>query len=46
MVYKDKDTALQITLYRKPADQESYLHTKSEHPSSLKKNIAYSQTLR
>ena len=46
MVYKDKDTNLQTTLYRKTTDQQSYLHAKSEHPSVSKNSIAYSQTLR
>ena len=33
-------------LYQNPADQKSYLHVKSEHPSALKNSIAYTQTLR
>ena len=46
MVYKDQDNNLQKILYRKLTDQQSYLQAKSEHPSSLKNKIAYSQTLR
>ena len=46
MVYKDKENNFQATLYRKPTDQQSYLHAKSEHLSALKDSIAYSQTLR
>ena len=30
----------------KPTDRQSYLHSKSEHPNSTKKSIAYSQALR
>ena len=45
MVHKDKENNLQTTLYRKPTNHQSYLHAKSEHPSTLKNSIAYSQTL-
>ena len=31
MLYKDQDNNSQKTIYRKPADQESYIHAKSEH---------------
>ena len=44
VVYKDKEDNLQTTLYRKPTDQQSSLHAKSEHPSALKNGIAYSQS--
>ena len=37
---------LQTTLYKKPTDRQNYLHSKPEHPYSLKKTIAYSQALR
>ena len=33
-------------LRTKPTDRQSYLHSKSEHPNSTKKSIAYSQALR
>ena len=46
MVCKDKENNLQTTLCRKPTDQQSYLHAKSEHPRALKNRITYSQTLR
>ena len=37
---------LRTKLYVKPTDGQSYLHSKSEHPNSNKKSIAYSQALR
>ena len=37
---------LRTKLYIKPTDRQSYLHSKSEHPNSTKKSIAYSQPLR
>ena len=37
---------LRTKLYVKPTDRQSYLHSKSEHPISTKKSIAYSQALR
>ena len=40
------DNKLRTKLYVKPTDRQSYLHSKSEHPNSTKKGIAYSQTLR
>ena len=45
LIYKDKNT-LQTTLYRKPTDQQSFLHAHSDHPKSLKRSITYSQVLR
>ena len=42
LVYIDNNK-LQTTLYKKPTDRQNYLHSKSEHPYSLKKSIAYSQ---
>ena len=46
LIYKDKNNTLQTTLYRKPTDQQSYLHVYSDHPRSLKRTIPYSQALR
>ena len=45
-VYKSNDGKLQTTLYTKPTDRQSYLHSKSYHPQSCKRSIAYSQALR
>ena len=36
--YKNKNKTLQTTPYRKPTDQQSYLHAYSDHPKSLKKH--------
>ena len=36
---------LRTKQYVKPTDRQSYLHSKSEHPNSAKKSIAYSQAL-
>ena len=46
MVYKDKSCNLQTKIYRKPTDRSNLLHNKSEHPSSTKTSIIYSQALR
>ena len=46
MLYKDKNNNIQTTLYRKPTDQQAFLHAKSEHPRSLKNSIPYGQALR
>ena len=40
------DKKLRTKVYVKPTDRQSYLHSKSEHPNSTKKSIAYSQALR
>ena len=46
MLYEDKNNNIQTTLYRKPTNQQAFLHAKSEHPRSLKSSIPYSQALR
>ena len=33
LIYKDKNNSLQKTLYRKPIDQQSYLHAHSDKTS-------------
>ena len=45
-IYKSTTGKLQTTLYTKPTDRQSYLHSQSYHPSSCKRSIAYSQALR
>ena len=37
---------LSTTLFTKPTDRRAYLHSKSYHPQSTKKSIAYSQATR
>ena len=39
LIYIDKNNTLQTTLYRKPTEQQSYLHAHSYHPKSLKRRI-------
>ena len=46
LIYKDKSNTLQVTLYRKATDQQSYLHAHSDLPKSLKISIPDSQALR
>ena len=46
MVYKDQKHKIQTTIFRKPTDQQTYSHTQSNHPKSLKSSILYSQALR
>ena len=46
MLYKDENNNIQTTSYRKPTNQQAFLHAKSEHPRSLKSSIPYSQALR
>ena len=46
MLYKDENNNIQTTLYRKPTDQQAFLHAKSGHPRPLKNRIPYSQALR
>ena len=45
-VYKNNEGKLCTTLYKKPTDRQAYLHNKSYHPTSTKKSIVYSQSLR
>ena len=45
ILYRDENN-IQTTLYRKPTDQQAFLHAKSKHPRSLKGSIPYSQALR
>ena len=40
------DNKLRTKRHVKPTDRQSYLHSKSEHPNSTRKSIAYSQVLR
>ena len=37
---------LSTTLFTKPTDRRAYLHSKSYHPNSTKRSIAYSQAAR
>ena len=46
LIYKDKNNTLQTTIYRKPTDQQSYLHAHLDYPKSLKISMPYSQALR
>lgn len=39
MVFTDINNKLHKTSYRKPIDQQSYLHVKWEHPFSSKKTV-------
>ena len=40
------DGKLETSLYSKPTDKHTYLHIKSEHPSSVKKAIPYGLAIR
>ena len=44
-VKKSSTGKLATTLFKKEADFQAYFHRKSEHPESLKRNIAYAQVL-
>ena len=39
------DNKLQTKEYVRPTDRQSCLHSKSEHPNSTKKSIAYSEAI-
>ena len=45
MLHKDENSNIQTTLYRKPTDQQAFLHAISELPRSLKSSIPYMQAL-
>ena len=40
------DRSIKTSLYQKPTDKHNFLHYKSYHPSSTKKSLPYSQSLR
>ena len=44
--YKTLTGKPETKLYTKDTDGQPYLHSKSEHPESLKRNIPFAQTLR
>ena len=46
MVYRDQHHKIQTTIFRKPTDEQTYLHAQLNHPKSLKDSIPYSQALR
>ena len=39
LVYKDHNSMLQTTIYRKQTDRQNYLDARSEHPKLLKDSI-------
>ena len=39
MVYQDQQFKIQTTIFRKPTDQQTYLHAQPNHPKSLKDSI-------
>ena len=45
LVYKDHNSMLQTTIYRKQTDRQNYLDARSEHSKLLKDSIPYSQAL-
>ena len=45
VVDRDQQHKIQTTIFRKPTDQQTYLHAQSNHPKSLKNSIPYSQAL-
>ena len=36
MIYRNQQHKIQIMIFRKPTDQQTYLHAQSNHPKSLK----------
>ena len=45
MVYRDQQHKIQTEIFRKPTNQQTYLHAQSNLPKSLKESIPYSQAL-
>ena len=45
MVYSNQQHKIQITIFRKPTDQQTYLHAQWNHHKSLKGNIPYRHPL-
>ena len=47
MVHRNEQHKIQTTIFRKPSNQQTYLHAQSNHPKSLKdSSIPYSPALR
>ena len=46
LFYKNEQQRQQTTPFKKKADRQSYLHSKSDNPTSLKNSTPYSQVLR
>ena len=44
-IYKDNDVHIQVALYIKPAYQQYYFHSRSEHLYALKKSMAHHGTI-
>ena len=42
-IVKLENGKLSTTLFTKPTDRRAYLHSKTYHPNSTKRSIAYSQ---
>ena len=45
VVYKTPTRKLETKLYTMKTDRQAYLHRKSEHPESLKRNSPFAQAL-
>ena len=39
LIYKEKNNNIQTTIYKKPADHQNYIHSKSVHPFSQNKTL-------
>ena len=46
LVVLTEEGKIRTTIYKKPTDEQAFLHQKSYHPPATKKSIAYSQALR